>query len=510
MNLTLRSLISFSTLLLAVSFSTVHAQADVTFMAVDESDTIPMVYITGGMNAWAKDSMYDDGTHGDMVADDHVWSITYSGLVAGTYQWGLASDVNNWLISGSTLSCTVGDDNSVTGITSYTLTYSDLMVDITFTITDISKSLTDVQFSGWGNGWVYEPMYDDGTHGDATANDNTWSLTLPHRADRDYEWGAAEGGTQWLIPGSSPVVIVDSLGNVSGVTDFKYGGASVTLIAIDESDTISQLYATGTMNSWASDELFDDGTNGDETAGDHIWSRTYSNLPAAEYQWGLSADFNNWLISGPTPVFTVDTLFNVTGTTAYVLSYSDILVDVVLTVVDNTDELVDVQFTGWVNGWVYEPMFDDGTHGDETADDHTWSLTVSHRADRDYDWGAAEAGTTWLVSGSNPNVQIDSLGNVSGDVSYVYGSTAINEFSDQNLNIFPNPAQSVLNIESGNPINHVEISNIMGQQVMHFTSSNNNGELLRLNINSLANGVYLISVYDVRGTCEVAKFIKKQ
>ena len=66
------------------------------------------------------------------------------------------------------------------------------------------------------------------------------------------------------------------------------------------------------------------------------------------------------------------------------------------------------------------------------------------------------------------------------------GSTAINENSDNKFELFPNPAQDVLNIE-GN-FKNVEIYDVFGKLVL---ASDNKSEV---NISSLANGSYYVNI----------------
>ncbi|SVC49963.1 uncharacterized protein METZ01_LOCUS302817, partial [marine metagenome] len=68
------------------------------------------------------------------------------------------------------------------------------------------------------------------------------------------------------------------------------------------------------------------------------------------------------------------------------------------------------------------PMYDDGTNGgDETADDHVWTVIVSDITAGDHDWGAVENdGTTygaWLIEGGNPAFNLES------DLLTLHGST---------------------------------------------------------------------------------------
>jgi hypothetical protein len=53
------------------------------------------------------------------------------------------------------------------------------------------NTATGVYDSGWNGGAEHTSMYDDGTHGDVTANDNLWSVAveLVAKADVTWKWG---------------------------------------------------------------------------------------------------------------------------------------------------------------------------------------------------------------------------------------------------------------------------------------------------------------------------------
>jgi hypothetical protein len=79
----------------------------------------------------------------------------------------------------------------------------------------------------------------------------------------------------------------------------------------------------------------------------------------------------------------------------------------------------------------------------------------------------------------------------SDDGSCVY-STSINEVVDTSTEIYPNPANNVLNIVSYTVgINSISIFNLNGQEVLN---TNVNANQIRLNTSSLANGVYIVDI----------------
>ena len=60
----------------------------------------------------------------------------------------------------------------------------------------------------------------------------------------------------------------------------------------------------------------------------------------------------------------------------FLLISSLLAVDVTFTVVDNSWSNTSVMYKGTATDWAVVQMFDDGTNGDVTADDHTWTVVV--------------------------------------------------------------------------------------------------------------------------------------
>jgi len=86
---------------------------------------------------------------------------------------------------------------------------------------------------------------------------------------------------------------------------------------------------------------------------------------------------------------------------------------------------------------------------------------------------------------------------------YIYADSpsAIEENLDE-LSIYPNPANSMLNIQSSTQIQSVELFNIQGQLVIK------EGNVNQINVSSLTNGVYMIRIATENGV-KVQKFVKE-
>lgn len=71
-------------------------------------------------------------------------------------------------------------------------------------------------------------------------------------------------------------------------------------------------------------------------------------------------------------------------------------------------------------------------------------------------------------------------------------STNIQNNTVKDITIYPNPANDIININSENQIQSIEILNISGQVVNYENISSNKAEI---NINNLSSGVYFVKIY---------------
>jgi hypothetical protein len=70
-------------------------------------------------------------------------------------------------------------------------------------------------------------------------------------------------------------------------------------------------------------------------------------------------------------------------------------------------------------------------------------------------------------------------------------TTGIENVICQDINVYPNPANDFVNINSGNPILSVKLCNLTGQVVCEKTVNKNS---VKLNTSSIDNGVYILQI----------------
>lgn len=84
-------------------------------------------------------------------------------------------------------------------------------------------------------------------------------------------------------------------------------------------------------------------------------------------------------------------------------------------------------------------------------------------------------------------------------------SVGINELTDNaNIFIYPNPAKHYLTVTGSNSIKKIEILNVAGQLILSETASGNSHQL---NIETLVNGVYFVSIYNSDNTVYRKKLV---
>ena len=79
-----------------------------------------------------------------------------------------------------------------------------------------------------------------------------------------------------------------------------------------------------------------------------------------------------------------------------------------------------------------------------------------------------------------------------------------NSFNSNSLkfSLYPNPANSILNIDLANELQSVEIYSLQGQKVLSSTSK-------QFNVSDLSSGMYMVRVQDTDGGVATQKFVKQ-
>ncbi len=81
----------------------------------------------------------------------------------------------------------------------------------------------------------------------------------------------------------------------------------------------------------------------------------------------------------------------------------------------------------------------------------------------------------------------------------------VSKFTDANnkISLYPNPARNVLNVKSSNKISKIDVYDMQGKKV---ASKNNTSDI---NVSSLTNGIYIVSVVQDNGSVASKQFVKE-
>tara|TARA_R110002033_G_scaffold1389_1_gene12260 strand:- start:8784 stop:11156 length:2373 start_codon:yes stop_codon:yes gene_type:complete len=96
------------------------------------------------------------------------------------------------------------------------------------------------------------------------------------------------------------------------------------------------------------------------------------------------------------------------------------------------------------------------------------------------------------------NWQKDATASYSDDCA----ALSVDDFTVQNISIYPNPVNNTLNIQLEDTLEKVEVYSILGAKVIEHKNSS-------INVSKLASGLYLLKVYTEEGKVGVKRFIKQ-
>jgi len=262
----------------------------------------------GELNGWNNSStpMFDDGTNGDFITGDGVYSLAMSISTPGTYlwkavgcgNWGLAYPSSNSWFSTSVVDQMITftfDTNDYSANAGMTLFPATNIVNVTGDT--LPTSFTAIgKFQGWdntnpdslmtniGNGFyrlVYTVAEIGPNSGRVVATGTNYSFGVDGRSvgTINFTFTTTEAD-------QDVVFLLDT-----------YTGRMLVELASSSTGT---WYAAGGFNGWTVDgnQLFDDGTNGDLLGGDGVFTADIT-IPTAE-RYEFKVTNGTWDVSYPT------------------------------------------------------------------------------------------------------------------------------------------------------------------------------------------------------------------
>ena len=79
------------------------------------------------------------------------------------------------------------------------------------------------------------------------------------------------------------------------------------------------------------------------------------------------------------------------------------------------------------------------------------------------------------------------------------------EFNKLNVNVYPNPTNNIVNIETQETLHNYEVYNVLGQQIQKGSFNGNN----QINLHGITAGTYFIKVTTTQGSAATVKVVKK-
>ena len=320
------------------------------------------------------------------------------------------------------------------------LALSTLSAGVTFNLnTSTGPGFTDTtstlvirgSMNGWaGNDWEMSNLGGD-----------YWVYTSDTLSDGEYEYKYVVidemGQEDWESTGNRALTVS---GETDLPQDFWDNGTTPPYTETDSIDVWFRvstagivgyggdtMFVAGYMNSWNGEPL-----TWEENPG-HFWSRQYSfdpdgELIAYKFQHGLGG----WeSIANRTVTVSSDTTLGwVYWDNIPPSDVEAVYTNVTLTVVDEGLSFQDVRFKGQFSNWNLIQGYDDGTNGDESANDGIWTVVLdSVVGPNSYEWGAVECDSTcdnggngiWLlnlIQEPNQEFTVEEDGSVSGSTSF--------------------------------------------------------------------------------------------
>lgn len=354
----------------------------------------------------------DNGTNGDITANDNVFSFRTTvapGTTSGAKALPLTvTDTQSRTAAAANIAFTVIADTPLTGTgaAAPAAVARGAGTLLTVNVAAVTPASTGVRVVGdltQIGGTATALFYNDGTHGDVVANDSTHSLayTVPASAtpgaytlptaigDIQGRTGNADIGFEVLAP-SQP-------GGVGGATPSTTYATGQTLLFVDvtpgtnpASTGITVSADLGALGGGATTALVDDGSNGDLVASDSRYSRLVTvaagttagvkTLPVA-----IGDAQSRSSVSSIELTIEATTALSGTGSAAPANvprgGSSLLTVDVGAGTNPPSTGIAVVADLSAIGSGSVSPMYDDGTHGDQTGGDGTWSLDITVAVD---------------------------------------------------------------------------------------------------------------------------------
>ncbi|MCK4662106.1 MAG: T9SS type A sorting domain-containing protein [Bacteroidales bacterium] len=383
---------------------------------------------------------------------------------------------------------------------------------VTMDLVDQDKSNNGYEYEFWVTDYTFSRSYDLDSYG-ATSSTNDWTggggegdaLAIFYDVPADAEV------TSISLRISANDVNVDFIeagdfGMLARLYTFDEAGEPTTAPIISSSYYTLQIADT---SSWVTLDFLEDGVNQYITAGDYLATvEFYKGDGHADDRFRVSEDltlpqpnYNMWIIQADGWGWVKSNAcirLNVGGTVTH-----DVTFNVDMNSAENFTAGTDIVYiTGSMVGWTTPGDNEDYVMTD-TDEDGIYTITLSMEAgDYQYKYflNAGWDGGEWT---GDPNRLFTVSADMTINDEFAVG---IDELNINNLSMYPNPVNDVLNISNMINVDRIVVSNILGQEVRTFNNVNTD---IEINTSELNKGVYIVTFIDKYNNASAKRFIKE-
>ncbi len=162
--------------------------------------------------------------------------------------------------------------------------------------------------------------------------------------------------------------------------------------------------------------------------------------------------------------------------------------------------------TGWTDGAEHSPFYDDGTHGDDVAGDHIWTVTLSLISDggtNDWEWGVNDSDGSWIDGNFGFTVADGTAQTL--DPYVIEGSVSVESAIKALNTVHPNPASSTIYIHSNEIISSIELYDMNGQLTLNQIDCGSAS--MTISVENQHSGIYLLKTVTNNGNVIYQKLI---
>ena len=257
------------------------------------------------LNGWdnASTPMFDDGTNGDFLADDGVYSLAMAIPTGGTYQWK-AVECGGWSNTHPAQNSWV-TTSSPNQVVTFTLDTNDHSLNagmallpatniVNVTGDSLPTSYTAVgSFQGWNNADPTTLMTDMGNGFHRLVYTIPAAGSYIGKAVITGIWNGFGGDGRSSDAANIDFTTTEPDQEVVFLLD-SYTGR---MLIEPASSSAALRCVAGEFNGWAHDPLFDNGTNGDLLGGDGVFSRDIPVHDPGRYEFKVTNC--SWTVSYP-------------------------------------------------------------------------------------------------------------------------------------------------------------------------------------------------------------------